>query len=63
MVLATGMDGRFTYINPSAERVLGLRAASLIGKAQIAEVFAPGELQRISQSLRKLRPSGSPDAG
>jgi len=26
MVLATAMDGSFTYINPSAERILGLRS-------------------------------------
>jgi PAS domain S-box-containing protein len=57
MVLATAMDGRFTYLNPSAERVLGLRATELIGRAQMTEIFAPGEMDRISQWLRKLSPS------
>ncbi len=58
MVLATNMEGGFTYLNPSAERILGLRAASMIGKCQMTEIFAPGELERISQWLRKLHPSG-----
>jgi PAS domain S-box-containing protein len=57
MVLSTAMDGSFTFLNPSAERVLGLRAAELVGKAQMTEIFAPGEMDRISQWLRKLHPS------
>jgi PAS domain S-box-containing protein len=56
MVLATSMDGRFTYLNPSAERVLGLRGSALIGKAQMSEIFAPGELERIGNWLRRLSP-------
>jgi PAS domain S-box-containing protein len=58
MVLATAMDGTFTYLNPSAERVLGLRSPDLIGKAKMSEIFAPGEMERISQWLRKLHPHG-----
>jgi PAS domain S-box-containing protein len=57
MVLATDMDGGFTYLNPSAERILGTRAAELVGKSYMTEVFAPGEMERISQWLRKLHPS------
>jgi len=57
MVLATEIDGCFNYLNPSAERILGLRASELIGRAQMTEIFAPGELERISQWLRKLHPS------
>ncbi len=63
MVLATAMNGGFTYLNPSAERVLGLRASELIGKAQMTEIFAPGELERIGQWLRKLNPNQTADAG
>ena len=58
MVLATSMDGSFTYLNPSAERILGLRSAAIINKAQMTEIFAPGELERIGQWLRKLHPNG-----
>lgn len=57
MVLATNLQGRFTYINPSAERILGLRSATLVGGAQMSEIFAPGELERIGQWLHKLHPS------
>ena len=56
MVLATAMDGSFTYLNPSAERILGFRAADLIGKAKMMEIFASGEIERIGQWLRKLHP-------
>ncbi len=59
MMLAAGMDGYFTYLNPSAERVLGLRASSLIGNSRMTEIFAPGELERIGQWLRKLDPHAS----
>ena len=61
MVLATDMEGRFTYLNPAAERSLGLRSLELVGKAQMTEIFAPGELERISQWLRKLHPRPSTD--
>jgi PAS domain S-box-containing protein len=56
MVLATSLDGSFTYLNPSAERILGIRAAELVGRAKMTEVFASGEMDRISQWLRKLHP-------
>jgi len=59
MILATALDGSFTYMNPSAERILGIRATDLVGKARMTEVFAAGEMERISQWLRKLHP----DAG
>ncbi|WP_263353602.1 PAS domain S-box protein [Acidicapsa acidisoli] len=59
MVLATAMDGSFTYLNPSAERVLGMRASDLIGRAKMMEIFAPGEMERISQWLRKLHPDAA----
>ncbi len=62
MILATSMEGRFVYLNPSSERALGLRAAEVVGKALMTEIFAPGELQRISQWLRKLNLNGSNDA-
>ncbi len=54
MVLATSLDGTFTYLNPSAERILGMRGAELIGQSKMLELFAPGEMDRISQWLRKL---------
>ncbi len=56
MVLATALDGSFTYLNPSAERILGIRASELVGRAKMTEVFAQGEMERISQWLRKLHP-------
>ena len=57
MILATDLNGSFTYLNPSAERILGIRSAELLGRAKMIEVFAPGEMDRISQWLRKLHPN------
>ena len=59
MILATALDGSFTYMTPSAERILGIRATDLVGKARMTEVFASGEMERISQWLRKLHPSAA----
>jgi len=53
MVLATALDGSFTYLNPSAERILGIRASELVGRAKMTEVFAQGEMERISQTLTR----------
>jgi PAS domain S-box-containing protein len=63
MILATSMDGSFTYLNPSAERILGLRSSELVGKAKMTEIFAPGEIERISQWLRKLHPNAEVSSG
>ena len=65
MMIATDMDGRFTYINPSAERLLGIRSAELLGKEHVANIFGPGELERISSWLRRQDPktAGGDDIG
>ncbi len=62
MVFATAMDGKFTYLNPSAERLLGLRSPELVGKVKITDIFAPGEMERIGQWLRKLQPKQNGEA-
>jgi PAS domain S-box-containing protein len=62
MVLATGMDGVFTYMNPSAERILGLRSSELVNRGQMTQIFAAGELERIGQWLRKLHAGTGPAA-
>jgi PAS domain S-box-containing protein len=53
-VVAIGLDGRFSYVNPSAERLLGYHAADLIGEKSTSEVLAPGECERLIAEMQKL---------
>jgi PAS domain S-box-containing protein len=54
MVISIGLDGRLTYVNPTAERLLGYRSAELINKSRTAELLAPGEGARLLTELQKL---------
>jgi PAS domain S-box-containing protein len=55
MVIAIGLDGSITHMNPASERLLGYHAEELIGTPRTAEILAVdegprliGELQRVS---------------
>ncbi|HUB30953.1 MAG TPA: PAS domain S-box protein [Terracidiphilus sp.] len=54
MILSVGLDGRITYVNPTAERLLGYHAAELINKSRTVELLAPGEGVRLVTELQKL---------
>jgi PAS domain S-box-containing protein len=54
MVISIGLDGRLTYVNPTAERLLGYRALELINKSRTVELLAPGEGARLLAELQKL---------
>src|SRR5579863_5309514 len=54
MVVSIGLDGRLTYVNPTAERLLGYRALELINKSRIVELLAPGEGARLLAELQKV---------
>jgi PAS domain S-box-containing protein len=53
-ILAIGFDGRFTYVNPSAERLLGSDAVELMSDWSITEVLAHGEGTRLVAEMEKL---------
>ena len=53
-VVAVGIDGRLTYVNPSAERLLGCDAARLMKEWVIADVLAPGEVARLIGEMQKI---------
>ncbi len=57
MIFSSAMDGTITYVNPATERILGRRAADLIGKWNVHQFFMDGELQRIGQWLQRLDPN------
>jgi PAS domain S-box-containing protein len=54
MVMAVGPDGRFTYVNPSTERLLGYHAQELLEMTHSREVLAPGEGLRLAQAMAEL---------
>ena len=51
---AIDLDGRLTYLNPSAERMLGYHAADLADRWRSAEILAPGEASRLLAELETL---------
>lgn len=54
MVVSIGLDGRLTYVNPTAERLLGYRASELVNRPRSVELLAPGEGARLIAELQKL---------
>ena len=51
---AIDLEGRLTYMNPAAERMLGYDADELISRWGATELFAPGEAQIVLAELQKL---------
>jgi PAS domain S-box-containing protein len=54
IVAAVGLDGRMTYVNPAAERLLGYHAAELMNEWSVKEVLAPGEAAHLLAEIKKL---------
>src|SRR5262249_40167753 len=54
MIVSIGLDGRLTFVNPTAERLLGYRAAELINKSRTVELLAPGEGARLIADLQRV---------
>ncbi len=56
---AVDLDGRLTYVNPSAARMLGYDTAELLALWGTMEIFAKGEGERVLAELQKLSGSHS----
>ena len=54
MVMAVNLDGRFTYMNPATERLLGYHAAELQSLSNAGDILAPGEGMRLVRGILKL---------
>jgi PAS domain S-box-containing protein len=53
-VVAIGLDGRLTYVNPAAERMLGYHAEELMKQWATFEILGPGEGRRMIAEMEKL---------
>lgn len=54
IIVSVDLEGRLTYANPTAERLLGYHAAELVNKVETAELLAPGEGARLIAELQRL---------
>lgn len=67
LVLSIGLDGKLTYVNPAAERLLGYHASELVGRESTEKLMAQGEENRLVSELRRLyginKPMGSGQEG
>ena len=54
MVIAIGLDGSITHMNPAAERLLGYHAEELVGTPRTAEILAVDEGPRLIGELQRL---------
>jgi PAS domain S-box-containing protein len=53
-VVAIGLDGSLTYVNPSAERLMGYHAEQLMKEWGSFEILASGEGDRLVAEMEKL---------
>src|SRR5208283_4691843 len=53
-VAGIGADGSLTYVNPSAERLLGYHAHELKKEWSTVEILAPGEGARLVAEMERL---------
>jgi PAS domain S-box-containing protein len=53
-VVGIGLDGRLTYVNPSAERMLGYHAEELMREWATVDLLGPGEGARLVAEIQKI---------
>lgn len=53
MIIAIGLDGSITHMNPAAERLLGYFAGELVGTPRTAEILGDGEGPRLIAELQR----------
>jgi PAS domain S-box-containing protein len=60
VMIACDLTGRVNLFNPAAERMLGYRAADVIGKLSAADLFPESEMVRVGEQLSASMPSSKP---
>src|SRR5579863_1617437 len=63
MVISIGLGGKLTYMNPTAERLLGYHAAELVDKESTEKLLGPGEEDRLVSEVRRLYDISKPVEG
>lgn len=58
LVTVIGPDGRFTFVTPASERVLGYRPEEMVGRSSF-EFVHPDDHARTQEALDRLQNSGS----
>jgi PAS domain S-box-containing protein len=54
MMIAVGIDGCITHMNPAAERLLGYHQAELVGQPKTVDILAEGEGPRLIAELQRV---------
>ncbi|HWT66645.1 MAG TPA: PAS domain S-box protein [Terracidiphilus sp.] len=62
VVIAIDLDGGLTYVNPTAERALGYRAAELTEQKKAFDLLMPGEGVRLVSEMQRLSGIDGPPA-
>jgi PAS domain-containing protein len=60
VMIACDLMGRVNLFNPAAERMLGYRAADVLGKLTAADLFPESEMARVGEQLAASMPSAKP---
>src|SRR5467141_5162756 len=51
-IVAADLEGKLLLFNSGAERMTGFSSAKLVGKANVSDLYPPGQAQRVMQRLR-----------
>jgi PAS domain S-box-containing protein len=54
IIVSIDLEGQLTYVNPTAERMLGFHAAELVNKFKTTDLLAPGEGARLVVEMQKI---------
>jgi PAS domain S-box-containing protein len=60
VMIACDLGGRINLFNPAAERMLGYRAADVVGKLTAADLFPETEMMRVGEQLNTSMPTSRP---
>ncbi len=54
LIISVDLGGRVTFVNPTAERLLGYHAAEMVDKVKAADLLAPSEGARLVMEMQRI---------
>ena len=54
IIVSVDLEGQLTYVNPTAERLLGYHAAEMVTRFKTTDLLAPGEGARLVAEMQRL---------